>query len=154
MVRRARDRRADHPRARHGRRLHDAGGSMIPVRIAARMLVALACAALPPAFAGPAANDGDWPMAARDYASTRFSPLAQVTRANVGQLKVEFTFSTGVNRGQEAAPIVVGNTMYIVAPYPNFVYALDLAKPGAPQKWVYKPKPEAASQGVACCDVV
>jgi PQQ-dependent dehydrogenase (methanol/ethanol family) len=93
-------------------------------------------------------------MPAHDYASTRFSPLASINRGNVGALKVEFTFSTGVNRGQEAAPIVVGDTMYIVTPYPNFVYALDLSKPGAPQKWVYKPQPAPASQGVACCDVV
>ncbi|HEX6912283.1 MAG TPA: PQQ-dependent dehydrogenase, methanol/ethanol family, partial [Longimicrobium sp.] len=44
--------------------------------------------------------------------------------------------------------------MYIVTPFPNHLYALDLTKPGAPTKWVYKPKPEAAAQGVACCDVV
>jgi PQQ-dependent dehydrogenase (methanol/ethanol family) len=102
----------------------------------------------------PQGGDGDWTMPARDYASTRFSPLNQVTTANVANLKVEFTFSTGVNRGQEAAPIVVGDTMYIVTPYPNIVYALDLTKPGAPQKWKFEPKPEAAAQGVACCDVV
>lgn len=98
--------------------------------------------------------DGDWTMAAHDYASTRYSPLAQLTTANVAGLKVEFTFSTGVNRGQEAAPIVVGDTMYIVTPFPNILYALDLSKPGAPQKWKYEPHPEAAAQGVACCDVV
>ena len=102
----------------------------------------------------PQGGDGEWTMPARDYASTRFSPLNQVTTANVARLKVEFTFSTGVNRGQEAAPIVVGDTMYIVTPYPNIVYALDLGKPGAPQKWKFEPKPEAAAQGVACCDVV
>ena len=44
--------------------------------------------------------------------------------------------------------------MYIVTPYPNYLYALDLTKPGAPAKWTFKPKPAAASQGVACCDVV
>jgi glucose dehydrogenase len=37
-----------------------------------------------------------------------------------------------VQRGQEAAPIVIGNTMYLQAPYPNYLYALDLSKPGAP----------------------
>src|SRR6478672_5823401 len=102
------------------------------------------------AAAPPAATDGDWTMPAHDYASTRFSPLAQVDRTNVGKLKVEFTFSTGVNRGQEAAPIVVGNTMYIVTPFPNVLYALDLSKPGAPVKWKYEPHPEAAAQGWAC----
>ena len=120
--------------------------------LAACSFVATAFAATPPA--APSRADGDWTMPAHDYASTRFSPLDQVNRANVGQLKVEFTFSVGVNRGQEAAPIVVGDTMYIVSPYPNFVYALDLTKPGAPRKWMYQPHPEAASQGVACCDVV
>ncbi len=65
-----------------------------------------------------------------------------------------FTFSLAVNKGQEAAPIVADNTMYVVTAYPNFVYALDLTKPGAPLKWKFAPKPLPASQGVACCDVV
>jgi PQQ-dependent dehydrogenase (methanol/ethanol family) len=100
------------------------------------------------------ANDGEWPMAARDYASTRYSPLDQVTVSNVRSLKVAFTFDTGVNRGQEAAPLVVGTTMYVVAPFPNYLYALDLTKPGAPMKWKFEPNPDAKSQGVACCDLV
>jgi PQQ-dependent dehydrogenase (methanol/ethanol family) len=99
-------------------------------------------------------NDGEWPMAARDYASTRYSALNQITPANVRNLKVAFTFSTGVDRGQEAAPVVVGNTMYVVAPYPNYLYALDLTRPGAPMKWKVEPNPDARAQGVACCDVV
>jgi len=69
-------------------------------------------------------------------------------------LKVAFTFSTGVVQGHEAAPLIVANTMYIVTPYPNYLYALDLTKPGAPVKWKYESKPAAAAQGVACCDVV
>jgi PQQ-dependent dehydrogenase (methanol/ethanol family) len=99
-------------------------------------------------------DDGEWPMAARDYASTRYSPLDQINTANVRQLKVAFTFSTEVDRGQEAAPIVVGTTMYVVAPFPNYLYALDLTKPGAPMKWKFEPNPDARSQGVACCDLV
>ena len=54
----------------------------------------------------------------------------------------------------EMAPLIVNNTMYVVTPYPNNLYALDLTKPGAPVKWVYQPHPAAASQGVACCDTV
>jgi PQQ-dependent dehydrogenase (methanol/ethanol family) len=98
--------------------------------------------------------DGEWPMAARDHASTRYSALTQIDATNVRKLKVAFTFSTGVDRGQEAAPIVVGNTMYVVAPFPNYLYALDLSKPGAPLKWKFEPNPHASAQGVACCDVV
>jgi PQQ-dependent dehydrogenase (methanol/ethanol family) len=102
----------------------------------------------------PQTADGEWPMAARDYANTRFSALDQINAANVAKLKVAFTFSTGIDKGQEAAPIVVGDTMYVVAPFPNTLFALDLSKPGAPQKWKFEPNPHAHAQGVACCDVV
>jgi PQQ-dependent dehydrogenase (methanol/ethanol family) len=99
------------------------------------------------------AEDGQWTMPAKNYASTRYSGLDQINTENVKSLKVAWTFSTGVNRGQEAAPIVVNNTMYVVTPYPNILYALDLTKPGS-TKWKYEPKPSAAAQGVACCDFV
>src|SRR5258705_866199 len=96
-------------------------------RLAVRAIPGIALAAL--AHAGPiAANDGDWPMAARDFASTRFSPLIDITPSNAATLKLAFTFSTGVVRGHEAAPIVAGNTMFIITPYPNIVYALDLSR--------------------------
>ncbi|OBQ90244.1 methanol/ethanol family PQQ-dependent dehydrogenase [Mesorhizobium sp. AA23] len=107
----------------------------------------------PPAAAAPP-DDGQWTMPAKNYASTRYSELAEINAGNVKNLQVAFTFSTGVNKGQEAAPLVVGSTMYIVTPFPNIVYALDLSKPGAPIKWKYEPNPEPAAQGVACCDVV
>lgn len=107
----------------------------------------------PPAAAAPP-DDGQWTMPAKNYASTRYSELAEINEGNVKNLQVAFTFSTGVNKGQEAAPLVVGSTMYIVSPFPNTVYALDLSKSGAPMKWKYEPNPEPAAQGVACCDVV
>jgi PQQ-dependent dehydrogenase (methanol/ethanol family) len=100
------------------------------------------------------ADDGQWVRPAKDYSSTRFSSLSEINASNVKNLRVLSTFSTGVLRGHEAAPIVVGSTMYIITPFPNYVYALDLAKPGLPVKWTYNPKPELAAQGVACCDVV
>ena len=93
-------------------------------------------------------------MAAKNPASTRFSTLDQINTSNVKNLKLAFTFSTGFTHGHEAAPLVVNNTMYIVTPFPNVLYALDLTKPGAPVKWTYQPNPARASQGVACCDVV
>jgi lanthanide-dependent methanol dehydrogenase len=102
-------------------------------------------------FATP--EDGQWIRPSKDFASSRYSDLPEINASNVGNLKVSWTFSTGVLRGQEAAPIVVNNTMYIITPYPNFVYALDLTKHGE-MKWTYKPKTAAAAQGVACCDVV
>lgn len=98
-------------------------------------------------------EDGQWPMAAKNDSSTRYSGLTEINTENAKNLKMAWTFSTGVNRGQEAAPIVVNNTMYVVTPYPNILFALDLAKGGA-LKWKYEPQPASASQGVACCDVV
>src|SRR3546814_8568510 len=80
--------------------------------------------------------------------------MKEINAANGGQLGEVFSFSLGVEKGQEAAPLVVGDTMYVVTAFPNYVYALDLTKPGAPLKWSYKPKPLPAAQGVACCDVV
>jgi PQQ-dependent dehydrogenase (methanol/ethanol family) len=44
--------------------------------------------------------------------------------------------------------------MFIVTPFPNIVYALDLTQTGGPVKWKYEPNPQSSSQGVACCDVV
>jgi len=99
-------------------------------------------------------DDGQWPMAAKNYASTRYSTLSQINAQNVSSLKLAWTFSTGLTRGHEAAPLIVNNTMYIVTPFPDDLYALDLTKPGAPMKWVYQPHPTPSSQGVACCDVV
>ncbi len=93
-------------------------------------------------------------MPAKNYASTRFSMLDQIAIGNVKNLKLSFSFSTGLTHGHEAAPLVVNNTMYIVTPWPNLLYALDLTKPGSPMKWVYQPNPSPAAQGVACCDVV
>jgi PQQ-dependent dehydrogenase (methanol/ethanol family) len=108
---------------------------------------------LPAAGASPP-DDGNWTMPGKDYASTRFSALNQITPANVGKLQVALTFSTGTTEGFEAPPLVVNNTMYVVTPWPNNVFALDLTKPGAPAKWVYKPNPAAAAKGVACCGPV
>src|SRR5207302_11094445 len=99
-------------------------------------------------------DDGQWTMPAKNYASTRFSTLDQINAGNVHTLKSAWTFSTGLTRGHEAAPLIVNNTMYVVTPWPNILYALDLTQPGAPAKWTYSPHPSQAAQGVACCDVV
>jgi PQQ-dependent dehydrogenase (methanol/ethanol family) len=109
-------------------------------------------APLPNSF-GADHEDGQWTMPAKNVQGTRYSGLDQITPANAKDLKVAWTFSTGVNRGHEAAPIVVGDTMYVVTPFPNILYALDLNDNGK-LKWSYKPQPASAAQGVACCDTV
>ncbi|MBA2683639.1 MAG: methanol/ethanol family PQQ-dependent dehydrogenase [Gemmatimonadaceae bacterium] len=97
---------------------------------------------------------GEWNQPGRDWANTRFSPLDGITTANVANLKVAWTFSTGVLNGHEGQPLVVGSTMYVTTPWPNITYALDLADAHAPAKWAFAPPTAAASKGEACCDVV
>lgn len=107
-----------------------------------------------PAAAASRADHAQWTMPAADYASTRYSALDQIDGSNVAALRPVLTFDTGVARGHEAAPIVAGTTMFVVTPFPNIVYALDLVRPDDPVKWTFRPRPVAAAQGVACCDVV
>jgi alcohol dehydrogenase (cytochrome c) len=100
------------------------------------------------------APEGDWQMPGRDFSLQRYSPLNQVTTANVGGLKAAWTFSTGTLRGHEGNPLVIGNVMYVHTSFPNIVYALDLAKEGAPQIWKYVPNQSADAIPIACCDLV
>lgn len=111
--------------------------------------VRLPTGAVAPAFT----EDGQWVMPARNYASTRFSGLTEITAQNVGTLRQAWTFETGTDKGLEAAPLVVGGTMYVVTPYPNVLFALDLRQPGR-VKWRFEPRPNPFAQGAACCDVV
>ncbi|MDB4913060.1 MAG: PQQ-dependent dehydrogenase, methanol/ethanol family [Gemmatimonadetes bacterium] len=97
---------------------------------------------------------GEWPMPAGDYSASRYSELGEITTANVKNLHAAWTFSTGVLRGHEGQPLVVGNTMYLVTPYPNVSYALDLATEGQPLKWKVRPENAQTAVGLACCDVV
>ncbi len=97
---------------------------------------------------------GEWPSQGRDHANTRYSPLDEIDRSNVAQLKLAWTFSDGAQYGHEGAPLVVGKTMYVVTPFPNVAYALDLSKPGAPIKWSFSPNPSPMAIGKACCDAV
>lgn len=94
-----------------------------------------------------------WVMPGKNYSSTRYSKLDQITRDNVKHLQVAWTFSTGTLHGHEAAPLVIGDTLYFVTPFPNILYALDLKHEGA-LKWKYNPHPATAAIGEACCDVV
>jgi len=106
--------------------------------------------------AAPAAaqDDGQWPMPAKDYASTRYSKLTAITPQNAPGLHPVWTFSTGVLGGHEGQPLVVGDTMYVVTPWPNVLYAFDLTKEGYPLRWKYRPEVSANAIGVSCCDTV
>jgi len=102
----------------------------------------------------PASEDGQWTMPSKDYAATRYSGLAQITAQNAKALHPVWTFSTGVLGGHEGQPLVVADTMYVVTPWPNVLYAFDLTREGYPLKWKYRPEVSANALGVACCDAV
>ncbi len=98
-------------------------------------------------------NPKDWVMPAGNYFGQRFTELKQITPSNVKSLVPAWTFSTGVLRGHEGGPLVIGDTMYFSTPFPNNVYALDLAH-DAKIKWVYKPTQDPSVIPVMCCDTV
>ncbi|MET0408469.1 MAG: methanol/ethanol family PQQ-dependent dehydrogenase [Hyphomicrobium sp.] len=98
-------------------------------------------------------DPNNWAVQSGDYAGTRYSKLDQITTENVSQLKVAWTFSTGVLRGHEGGPLVIGDVMYLHSAFPNIVFALNLADE---QKiiWKYTPKQDPSVIPVMCCDTV
>ena len=103
---------------------------------------------------GASGRDADWSMPGKDYATTRYSPLADISAANASRLHPVWTFSTGVLGGHEGQPLVIGNTLYVVTPWPNVLYAFDLSQEGYPLRFKYRPNVSPNAIGQACCDVV
>ena len=100
-----------------------------------------------------ASDSKNWAMPTGDYANTRYSKLNQINKDNVKNLQVKWTFSTGVLRGHEGGPLVIGDVMYVHTPFPNIVYALDLNNDGK-ILWKYEPKQDPNVIGIMCCDTV
>ncbi|HEX5464856.1 MAG TPA: PQQ-dependent dehydrogenase, methanol/ethanol family, partial [Burkholderiales bacterium] len=99
-----------------------------------------------------ASNPNDWVMQAGNYANTRYSELKQINKDNVKHLQVDWTFSTGVLRGHEGGPLIIGDMMYFVTPFPNNVFAINLKNQQI--MWKYAPKQDSSVIAVMCCDVV
>ncbi len=95
-------------------------------------------------------NPGQVPMANVNYEGQNFSPLDRINTFNVRNLQVKWTFQLGVTDSLEAPPLVVGNTMYVLTPKPNTVYAIDLVDPGV-LKWSFRPEMPGLEQATACC---
>jgi lanthanide-dependent methanol dehydrogenase len=98
-------------------------------------------------------DPNQWVMPTGDYANHRYSTLKEINKDNVKNLHPVWTFSTGVLRGHEGAPLVIGNMMYVHTPFPNIVYALDLNKNGQ-IVWKYEPRQDPSVIPVMCCDTV
>src|SRR4051794_17063615 len=57
-------------------------------------------------------NPANWPMQAGNYAGWRYSPLHQINRNNVKDLRIGWQVSTGVLRGHEGGPLVIDGMLY------------------------------------------
>jgi len=121
-------------------------------------LFALAC--LSPAYAAQVDGQriidadkepGNWMSHGRTYDEQRYSPLKNITDANVNQLGLAWSYKLDLDRGVEATPIVVDGVMYTTGPF-SVVYALD-ARNGK-LLWKYDPQSDRHRAGEACCDAV
>jgi glucose dehydrogenase len=106
---------------------------------AALSAASLLLAQSPATVGGP----GDWPLYNRDLAGTRYSPLEQISAANVSALAPAWSYTLQAG-GSSAVPLVVGGVMYV--PSGSRVVALDAAS--GQEKWVFEvPPPPGAAPG-------
>ncbi|HET9160543.1 MAG TPA: pyrroloquinoline quinone-dependent dehydrogenase [Caulobacteraceae bacterium] len=108
------------------------------MRLRSILLAGALAAAAPPGFAD------DWAYYGRDAGGARSSPLTQITPANVGGLKVAWTYHTGdiangksgPRSGFETTPLVLDGRLYLTTGF-NRVIALDPAS--GKQLWAFDP---------------
>ena len=130
------------------------------MKIRYKMTVGVAAALMVPALsmANPElmrlmSDPNNWAIWGGNYGGQRYSELDQINAENVGDLQVAWTFSTGVLRGHEGGPLVVGDTLYIHTPFPNKVFAINQEDQSI--IWRYEPVQNAEETiPVMCCDTV
>jgi lanthanide-dependent methanol dehydrogenase len=130
------------------------------MKIRYKMSVGIAAALMVPALstANPElmrlmSDPNNWAIWGGNYGGQRYSELDQINAGNVGDLQVAWTFSTGVLRGHEGGPLVVGDTLYIHTPFPNKVFAINQEDQSI--IWRYEPVQNAEETiPVMCCDTV
>ena len=96
-------------------------------------------------------DTANWLTHGRTYDEQRYSPLAQITSANVSQLGLAWYFDLPTKRGVEATPLVIDGVMYTTGPW-SIVYAIDVRT--GHQIWSYDPQVDRSWAQYACCDVV
>lgn len=89
---------------------------------------------------------GDWPMIRRDYSATSYSPLDEITAANVGELRLVWTRAMRDGGTNQPAPLAYRGTVYL-ANTGGIVQALD-GKTGD-LIWEYHVGAEVAPRGLA-----
>src|SRR5687768_15356908 len=113
--------------------------AVLPLRIDAQQVT-------PQRLAAAASEPQNWLTYSGNYASTRFTPLAQITPANVKNLKLQWVYQSPVAGNWQTTPLVVDGIMYLTQRL-NDVVALDAATGRA--FWIYRYTP--AADRVVCC---
>lgn len=104
------------------------------------VLTTMVAAAVAMQAQSPASPSGEWRSANLDNSANRYSPLEQITPANVTQLERAWSIHlkpagyTGRPREDEAIPLVIDGTMYLASPY-GAIHALDATTGAA--KWTF-----------------
>lgn len=97
-------------------------------------------------------NADEWLLYGRDYRNQRYSPLDKITKANAGQLRPVFAYSTGGKfGGLEATPLYRDGVLYFSGDYSR-VFALD-ARSGT-LRWYWEPQYEDGLEAMLCCGPV
>ena len=96
-------------------------------------------------------DTANWLTHGRTYDEQRYSPLAQISTANVKQLGLAWFLDLDTDRGQEATPLVIDGVMYSTSAWSK-VQAVDAAT--GKQLWQYDPRVPGETGVRACCDVV
>lgn len=106
---------------------------------------------------GNAMPEGDWHQYGRSNFGQRYSPLAQITPENAGNLEVAWTFQTGDTKQPgdtkettyQVTPLKIGNTLYLCTPH-NWALAVDAVS--GEQEWKYDPgiRPSTSRQHQTC----
>jgi PQQ-dependent dehydrogenase (methanol/ethanol family) len=78
------------------------------------------------------------------------SPLRELTPANIGQLQLAFSFPVSHPGRATQPPLVAGNTLFLMTPFPHTVLALDLASPGK-VRWSRTLPADSSAAGRSCC---
>lgn len=141
--------------------IYDSRGILLCVVVSVCLLITLE-ARTRPSKDNDKKRDSDWPAYGRDGGGSRYSPLAEINRNNVNNLKVIWTHRTGSlevkgrsahNAAFEATPIFIDGTLYLSTPF-NRVIALDPIK--GTERWSFDAKvdmtrdySEVSSRGVS-----
>ena len=123
-----------------------------PAAVAAAASASRPAAAVDAARLGNAAGEADqWITPGHDTNGTYYSPLHDISAANVSRLGFAWDYKLGTHRGLEATPLVIDGVMYASGNFGR-VYALDAAS--GSELWTYDPHIDGQWARYACCDAV